>query len=282
MGNVESAGSNVDDGVVALNWNDHPLPWEIVLNVLRFVSWEDRNAAFVTCTTTYKFSKRISTWRWRCRQLSAEGFYVPNLNSRTDDGDTWEVVFKRLFQLRGHRDIHFKSYVYARFKPKNAGGRNDEHSIDVTVPLHQRLRMIKAARGCTNAEARRLLWAGSSRKAPVDHWDEALLKEPPTMLLNKPPENTTADSKNPPACETQPRSDARKEGVAKDKGDGGKNVGDVESNDSKSTDNTTASSDDVESAQTRTQQADGYTNATEESGDGPTTTTTYVEDQQQT
>ena len=46
-----------------------------------------------------------------------------------------------------------------------------ENDVRVKVPLHQRLQMIKTMMGCSNSEARRLLWAKDG-STPVNHWEE--------------------------------------------------------------------------------------------------------------
>lgn len=55
--------------------------------------------------------------------------------------------------------------VLARVRPIPTKVRRDltNHGYSVTVPLHQKLQMIRRAKGCSSSDARRLLWAGPDR-----------------------------------------------------------------------------------------------------------------------
>ena len=77
----------------------------------------------------------------------------------------------------------FNIRVCVRFRPETGQDRAREEAVStrdglVTIPLHQRLRMIQVSHKCSAAEARRILWGGEHGE-DVDPWSTASISTSP-------------------------------------------------------------------------------------------------------
>ena len=102
--------------------------------------------------------KSDDAWAWRCRMLPAQdGVYV----SKNNYEKTWKETFLKHWQLRSRwlpatdldsaLQVNFTINVAARFRPLPKTTMPGEVSLSteqVIIPLHQRLRLIKAYFQC--------------------------------------------------------------------------------------------------------------------------------------
>ena len=198
-----------------------------------FCSWEDRFAFVSTSKTFRSLINDDLFWRYMANRLAIEhGVYVPSTvpkNSRT-----FKNLFRELYPLRRMWEetmsneelealsnaltvprIHInngeknKIQVYARFKPKKnnkenstdadtttPNDTNEEKEVEVTLPLHQRLAMIKMSHNLTsNRQALRVLtseggwfqsrWCDIAQRAEA-HPDPSSHSSSTTELSTKP------------------------------------------------------------------------------------------------
>ena len=161
-----------------------------------FCSWEDRFAFVSTSKSFRSLTNDDLFWRYLAGRLAIEnGVYVPSVVPK--NARTFKNLFRELYPLRRMWEetmsneemealsstltiprIHLnngernKIKVYARFKPKknskdpnsdsnndaDAAASNEEKEVEVTLPLHQRLAMIKMSHNLTsNRQALRVL-----------------------------------------------------------------------------------------------------------------------------
>lgn len=157
-------------------------PPNFLNDILIHLTWPER-VNINQLTRSYR-ERSLQKWyyRWLCERLSTEnGIYIPPV---LPNQSNWKLLFFELWQLRnlwsaGDNNIddisksiqsseRFKINVYARFKPKSINDNIDE-SIDndnnkendekeITLPLHQRLAMIKMSHNITsNKDALKVL-----------------------------------------------------------------------------------------------------------------------------
>jgi len=121
-----------------------------------------------------------------------------------------QLLANRLKPDAGGRPQTFEVKVCARMKPQpaaephgtnaTAGETGPEHfhqcsmdlGVSVTLPLHQRIQLIRSERGCSAKEARRILWQGSGA---YDPWADCHVKAlpPPGEANENTPANTNHD-----------------------------------------------------------------------------------------
>ena len=168
-------------------------PW--FLQVLEYCSWDERAHTFEVCKSVHSMTGTDLFWRWLCRRLAAEhGVYVPHVAPRFARG--FRQVFRELFPMKDMwmpkevcsvnetliaaktalvKSDRSKIKVFARFRPKDDRSRGDENTDpavvassqsgksdssnpEVTLPLHQRLAMIKLShRLSSNRQALKIL-----------------------------------------------------------------------------------------------------------------------------
>lgn len=169
------------------NCNDMPV-W--ILIILEFSSWRERSTLMMLSKRWwYSTHGDYKFYRFLCTRLSAEHLiYIP---STIPTKDTWRSVFLDMYHLRSlwfHPDDddtaaaatgssahdtsagkyrapvkeRFKISVYARFRPSNAtttthsnkGIVSDQTTkpLEINLPLHQRLSMIRLARNLTSTK----------------------------------------------------------------------------------------------------------------------------------
>ena len=144
--------------------------------VLLHADWRARGSAVCVCR---RWRDALLTgeahWQWLCGRLRDEALlYVPDGSCVHAAG--WRAAFLELWQRRtiwaaeersaaGPSDEEqaapenetFSISVAVRFRPKDVRPTGDDvaTSSTVTVPLHQRVAMVRAAKGCTHKEAMR-------------------------------------------------------------------------------------------------------------------------------
>jgi len=166
------------------NINDMPV-W--ILIILEFSSWRERSSLMVLSKRWWNSTHRdYKFYRFLCTRLSAEHHvYIPSI---IPTKDTWRSVFVEMYHLRslwyqsevasnardsiGNLDTavvqkyrapvkeRFKISVYARFRPSDgvslSQGDKDvgtqKKSLEINLPLHQRLSMIRLARNLTSTK----------------------------------------------------------------------------------------------------------------------------------
>ena len=141
-------------------------PWSgYIHNVLEFANWRERFIFFfLTCKENYKSTRSDYFWRWLCKCLQNDcHLYVP---TKLAQGEPWKRFFHDLWSYRNlftasttdaPRDStthappsRFKINVFTRFKPLNESDKENMSAVGendgVTLPLHQRLQLIKMSK----------------------------------------------------------------------------------------------------------------------------------------
>ena len=170
------------------------------LPMLVFCSWEDRSNTCLVSRNFHKFQQDDLFWKWMCCRLDTENnVYSPVI---VPVSSTFRSLFEELFHLRHMWDAapavegdgtqrtqandKKKISVYARFcpiRPKSkALEKSDENhavddqenqsdSVEITLPLHQRLAMIKMSNRLTsNRQALQVLTSeGGKKKDRLTH-----------------------------------------------------------------------------------------------------------------
>lgn len=176
-----SSESTLSENPLLIGKGDMP-PW--VLVVFEFSDWRTRANLMMTSKRWWRNCNDQSFFRFLANRLAVEnGVYVPAVLPASE---TWRSLFIDIYKLRtlwipssedsaefypysppsdsiGER---FKISVFARFRPhdkvaakKTDVERENEHEeIEVTLPLHQRLAMIKLSRNLkSNSQALKIL-----------------------------------------------------------------------------------------------------------------------------
>ena len=175
MGSAESSLSENN----LLSNGDMPA-W--VLTIFEFSNWKTRNNMMITSKRWWRNCNEESFYRFLAKRLAIEnGVYVPPV---LPSNETWKTLFYDLYKLRniwqsnyndnqlhtnhnanGNKKERFKINVYARFCPGKENKKNiseedheNNNEIEVTLPLYQRLEMIKMSRNIkSNKQALRIL-----------------------------------------------------------------------------------------------------------------------------
>ena len=159
-------------------------------HVLLFADWQARGAAPCVCKTwrdaLLAEDKNDSHWQWLCERLRDEHrLYVPTGFCPSTDG--WRAHFDKLWQQRNLWKVDekaaeaiaaaevdeawrpqqqlseqtFSVSVAVRFRPAvaTAGGKDaaTAEGDAVVMPLHQRVAMVRAKHGCSQAKAMRIV-----------------------------------------------------------------------------------------------------------------------------
>lgn len=157
----------------------HPL----ALNILEYCSFEERGRASSLSKKWNELMTSDIAYRWMCVRLVIENKVYSSL--KLSPGVSWKNMFLDMFRLRNlwryvdqigcRNETMTKVNVYARFRPLDS----EKVLIDskaITLPLHQRLELIKLSCGFkSNREALHLLkeegsWFGKK-------WDTLATKE---------------------------------------------------------------------------------------------------------
>lgn len=149
---------------------------ELYSQVLSFCTWPERVAFLALCREFGELSKTQFFWRDMCLMLNLHGAYVPQDLGSSNFRDTF---FSQLWKYRvsGKGSAEkFSISVCVRFKPKKDFGGGQR----VVLPLHQRMKLIKAT-GASGPDYRRLLFGGGT--SADSFWSEAddvLVQKGPT------------------------------------------------------------------------------------------------------
>ncbi len=138
--------------------HDMPL-W--LLFIMEYCDWDQRFQLAALSRQWRQNTQVNAFYRFLCERLSAErAIYVPHsLPTRID----WKTLFRQLYRLRdlwgmakegfdakgGKPNMQQESWkinVFARFRPFNPSEDQENNCASVTLPLHQRLQMIKMNR----------------------------------------------------------------------------------------------------------------------------------------
>lgn len=159
--------------------------WALV--IFEFCDWKDRCNLMMTSRRWWRNTSSQSFYRFLAQRLAIEcAVYVPPLPPANE---TWKSLFMELYKLRniwkphaltaaaaapadptsaegGSREgsgSRFKISVYARFKPQKSddaakagaadGAAGEEQAKQVSLPLHQRLAMIRMSRNLKSNRA---------------------------------------------------------------------------------------------------------------------------------
>lgn len=175
MGGAES--SLLSTATIQNNMDDMPA-W--ALCVFEFSDWRSRVNMMMISKRWFINTKTQHFYRFLASRLSIEhGVYVPSVLPASYE---WYSLFQELYKLRfvwrpvddvwgignqkcdGTIGTRFKISVYARFRPsekeseENLATCGDNGDIEVTLPLHQKLAMIRMSRKLnTNRQALKVL-----------------------------------------------------------------------------------------------------------------------------
>jgi hypothetical protein len=155
-----------------------------VLTIFEFADWKARAAMMIASKRWWRNCNDPNFYRFLCQRLSAEhGIYIPQTLPASE---TWRGLFIDAFKLRHlwspaagdhnvlslnpHESVgeRFKISVFARFCPARESLKKSTKSdgtdaataeeVEVTLPLYQRLAMIKMSRNLkSNKEALKIL-----------------------------------------------------------------------------------------------------------------------------
>ena len=153
---------------------------ELFRSIIQFCDWKDRENCRSLSKQLAKFTKSSAFYRWCCERLAEEHcIYI----SQEFPTYQWESIFKEFYPLRNmwqsgenviapEKSKTFKINVYARFRPSTQALKRqakvdvmkasepEESTVEVNLPLHQRLAMIKIShRLSSNKEALKVLAA---------------------------------------------------------------------------------------------------------------------------
>jgi hypothetical protein len=164
-----------------------------LLAALVYCAWEDRSQVLLVARRFHRFQQSDLFWRWMCGRLDIENsVYSPHF---IPPSSTFRGLFIELFPMRkmwnvpmvdasdfspelrpsGKKNIS----VYARFSPKrpkpaalktefenkeNNNVVNEVDEVEVTLPLHQRLAMIRMSHDLnSNRQALKVLTSEGGR-----------------------------------------------------------------------------------------------------------------------
>lgn len=132
------------------------------LTVLDFCEWDTRVAALSTNKHFSEIGRKQQTYRWYCERLALQH----GIFSSYEMGDImgWKQLFLELYPLRdlwkvknessgelvqstASRKDHFKVNVFVRFRPSDPDAEMAAKLASVTLPLHQRMALIKMSHG---------------------------------------------------------------------------------------------------------------------------------------
>jgi hypothetical protein len=151
------------------HWHDIA-PWGFIC--FEYCDWETRTTLTKITKGWFHRSKSDSFYRFLCGLLESQhGLYVPPYKQKNS---TWQSLFRELVIIRNlwlglptpslsaleHANQKFKINVYARFRPFDASGvdENAESGMTAKIPLHHRLAMIRMSNGFkSNRQALKLL-----------------------------------------------------------------------------------------------------------------------------
>ena len=146
---------------------------DLLTTVLRHATWRERAAALAVCRAwRNRLLQDDFYYKWLCERLHAEHLlYVPTDSAYHRAG--WRALFLALWPRRrtwiapddgddgAAAEQRFAISVSARFRP-SAPSKEDappEDGAAVVVPIHQRLKLLRAQHNCSQREAMKLLMA---------------------------------------------------------------------------------------------------------------------------
>ena len=146
---------------------------DLLTTVLRHATWKERAAALAVCRAwRNRLLQDDFYYKWLCERLHAEHLlYVPTDSAYHRAG--WRALFLALWPRRrtwsapddgddgAAAEQRFAISVSARFRP-SAPSKEDappEDGAAVVVPIHQRLKLLRAQHNCSQREAMKLLMA---------------------------------------------------------------------------------------------------------------------------
>lgn len=138
------------------NLQGHPL----TLHILEYNSYQERSQLAIICKDYHKLFLEFYVQKWLCYRLMEDyGLYH---SLKLSPGKNWKQIYAELYRMVNLWDCNSeemiinqsKIQVYSRFRPfdKFAQG-NEERDQDqkvVTLPLHQRLTLIKLSHGLSS------------------------------------------------------------------------------------------------------------------------------------
>jgi hypothetical protein len=164
-----------------------------LLAALVYCAWEDRSRVLLIARRFHRFQQSDLFWRWMCGRLDIENsVYSPHF---TPPSSTFRGLFMELYPMRKMWNVPMANgiensqelratgkkniSVYARFSPKrpkpaalktdfenkeNDDVENEVEKVEVTLPLHQRLAMIRMSHDLnSNRQALKVLTSEGGR-----------------------------------------------------------------------------------------------------------------------
>lgn len=192
----------------ASGWIDL-VPQELVVAVLRHCDWTAVKRVLMLCKATHGVLAQDRTWRVLCHRFVGAGPTAPIYIPPVPLDGAWRATFVHVCVNRCDGDAlppapddptgnagrgttaaavvpnKHKITVTARVRPKQPPTADTDGEAvaarAVTVPLHQKLQMIRRAKQCSSSDARKLLWAantgpaedGATVAAAWDPWSTA-------------------------------------------------------------------------------------------------------------
>ncbi|EOD33413.1 hypothetical protein EMIHUDRAFT_455819, partial [Emiliania huxleyi CCMP1516] len=169
---------------------------DVLSVVLRHADWRARGAAPAVCCSWRQALKGEAHWRAMCLRLRDECLlFVPEGFRPSVD---WRAHFHELWRRRNLWEPDggsvpaeaFSVSVCARFRPtvKTAGGSDAAGAGDaMTMPFHQRVAVVRAKHGCSQAKAMKLVMMREAKSgaSKSDPWstDVAVAQRPSDASL---------------------------------------------------------------------------------------------------
>ena len=167
---------------------------DVLSVVLRHADWRARGAAPAVCCSWRQALKGEAHWRAMCLRLRDECLlFVPEGFRPSVD---WRAHFHELWRRRNLWEPDggsvpaeaFSVSVCARFRPtvKTAGGSDAAGAGDaMTMPFHQRVAVVRAKHGCSQAKAMKLVMMREANASKSDPWstDVAVAQRPSDASL---------------------------------------------------------------------------------------------------
>ena len=197
-------GSAEDDSPTS-SWGTSPAIADVLLSVLAHPSagWTARAAAPAVCSTWRRTLSQGGAFdRMLCQCLREEAsLYVPE-ESDCPHPDGWKAFFRQIWPLRHtwtatpqppeeqrrreeQEEMSFNISVAVRFRPANrTRPTNAAAEQSVTVPLHQRIQMLKLKHGCSRMQAMRMI-AAENGATPMDSAGGSSPLDSPTVVYNR-------------------------------------------------------------------------------------------------
>lgn len=199
----------------ALAWGTSPEIADVLLSVLSHpaAGWRARASAPAVCQTWRRtLAQGAAHERMLCQRLRDEcKVYVPE-ERECPHHDGWGAFFRQIWPLRHmwspepeassgapSEEVRFNISVAVRFRPASRSRGSGDGAEKVTLPLHQRIQLIRLKHGCSRHEAMRRIAAESHTGGAGDAPPGISPLDAPTVVYNRLYSGVQDEAPTPPA-----------------------------------------------------------------------------------